>query len=141
MVRLYMRSIYGAYINAQRLCVSIKRIYGKIGGVYIGHTKKPARSSPAGERGTKRAGQVHIRPDLSREQDKLAGQKRAAPAASLKTAVPGAFPCIGKTETQVVVAIAGRVVVAVRCPNVLRVVVPRPAANDTVGAFASSPFS
>jgi hypothetical protein len=139
MVRLYMRSIYGAYINAQRLCVTIKCIYGEIGGVYIGQ-KKAGAVFPRRERDTKRAGQVHIRPDLSREQGKPAGQKRAAPAASLKTAVPGAIPCIGKTETYVVVAIAGRVVVAVRCPNVLRVVVPRPAANDTVGAFAGCPY-
>lgn len=61
-------------------------------------------------------------------------------AASVKTTDRGAVPCIGKTKTYVVVAIAGRVVVAIRHTAVLRVVVPRPAAYHTVGAFGGCPM-
>jgi len=42
--------------------------------------------------------------------------------------------CIGKTETYIVVAVIWRVVVAISYTHVGRVVVPRTAANNTVGA-------
>jgi len=60
--------------------------------------------------------------------------------ASLNTLLR-AVCCNGDPEPYVVVAIVGRVVVAIRRPNVLRVVVPRPAAENTVGALCRLPIS
>ncbi len=65
----------------------------------------------------------------------------ATPVASVKTTAPGNFSCIGQAETDVVVAVIGRVVVAIRHTAVARVVVPRPAAYDAVRAFALIPLS
>jgi len=104
---------------------------------HVGTTHKKTgaffASSPKGQDTTKRGRYAHIRPGY-RGQDKAAGQKFATPGAFVKATVLGAFPCIGQTETRVVVAITGCVVVAIRHTAVLRVVVPRPAALDTVGA-------
>jgi hypothetical protein len=83
---------------------------------------------------------VDIRPEKYSGAGQPAGQKLATPTASVKAAVPGLFPCIGKAEADVVVAIAGCVVVAIRYTAVLRVVVPRPAAYDAVGAFGRLPL-
>ena len=83
---------------------------------------------------------MDIRPENCSGAGQPTGQKFATPAASVKAAVLGVFPCIGKTKADVVVAIAGCVVVAIRHTAVLRVVVPRPAANDAVGAFCRLPY-
>ena len=80
----------------------------------------------------------------SRRKGRDAGQagwtEIAAPARSVKRAVPGIIPCIGKAEANVVVPVRGRVVVAVGDPRVRRVVVPRPAALDAVGALCRLPY-
>ncbi len=51
------------------------------------------------------------------------------------------FHRVGKAETDIVVPVIRSVVVAVRTPRVVLVVVPGPATQHTVRAFAAHPFS
>ena len=77
---------------------------------------------------------------LGRDAGQTDWTETAAPAPSVKSAVPGSISCIGQAEAEVVVAIRRRVVVAIRHARVLRVVVPRPAAVYPVRAFVGMPY-
>ena len=111
----------------------MKWIYGIIGVLYIWYGHKKTGAVFGREHPTKRTGSGIFAPVDGPGAGQTAGQKSPRLPRPWRRQFR-AFPCIGKTETEIVVAITGRVVVAIRCTAILRVVVPRPAAIDTVGA-------
>jgi hypothetical protein len=74
---------------------------------------------------------LFVQPKLAQDEQPGHGLMRAG---AVRGPRPPAKPCAHQTGAEIVVAIAGRIVVAIRRPAILRGVVPTAAAIDPVRA-------